>query len=505
MNRRSLELTAAILITAMVIVATAGLDHLPRTLRESVAAATAQLAADRVAFNQNRLFIDRNVREEPALFQTKAALWRERLDKDGSRLDTSGVELDSLQQLAKANRRTDAGSVEKTLGDFESLRKTAIADEAEVRAEVERWLSNKRDLPKRMDAMRTSYEAVKALDPDTAIAPVHKAMVDWPAKRDDLQSRVDSLKKIQADGEQTWESSAPLRSAAESNKLTAADYATLFSEADQLDATARQLKDNAGTLNTLAVQLYTTWDKLLVDLDEDDGYREKLRIVRTRFPDASQAGGQTTTEEKWEAIDSAQYRNARHSVGLAVEHKPVGKYDSESEHVPQPPAYAYIAPPGQSNTYGGWSAGVWHWLPEYLILSHLLHGSRGPVTAGDFEAYQGARRRGEIFYGRNNEYRPPVGEYRPPAGMYRPRGGLSGIGSIFGRSAPRSSDGGQSSAGWYKERPKPSWGDRGFNGSKYESHGAFSGSRYQSRGTFGARSYSRPSGGFRSMGRGGRR
>ena len=83
MNRRSLELTAAILITAMVIVATAGLDHLPRTLRESVAAATAQLAADRVAFNQNRIFIDRTMREEPALFQAKAALWRGRLGKGG--------------------------------------------------------------------------------------------------------------------------------------------------------------------------------------------------------------------------------------------------------------------------------------------------------------------------------------------------------------------------------------------------------------------------------------
>jgi hypothetical protein len=497
MNRRSLELIAAILITLMVIVATAGLDHLPRQLRESATSANSHLAEDRAAFDRNRTFIDRAIRDEPALFQAKAALWRQRLDRDRARLDASATDLASLQQFAQANRRTDAGKVEKTLGDFESLRKTAIGDESEIRTEAERWLTYKRELPKRLDAMRTSYEAVKTFDIAAATLAVHKAMVDWPAKRDDLQSRIDSLKKLQSNGEQIWDSSATLRSAAEANKLTGSDYATLFSEADHLDAAARELKDSSGTLNTLAGQLYTSWDKLLVDLDQDDGYREKLRIVRTRFPDATQSGGQTTTEEKWETIDAARYRDARRNVGMAVEHKPVGKYDSESEHVPQPPAYAYIAPPGQSNAYGSWTSGVWHWLPEYLILSHLLHGSRGPVTTGDFEAYQSARRRGDIFYGRNQEYRPPGGEYRP-------RWGGGGIGSVLRPSAPSSSPGSQTSTGWYKERPKPSWGDRGFNGSKYESHGAFSGSRYQSRGTFGARSYSRPSGGFRSF-RGGRR
>src|SRR5205807_7659062 len=202
-----------------------------------------------------------------------------------------------------------------------------------------------------------------------------------------------------------------------------------------------------------------------------DGYREKVRVVRTRFPDGTLAGGQTTTDEKWEPVDSARFREAKRSVGMAIEHKPAGHYDSESEHVAQPPAYAYIAPPGQSNAYGAWTGGVWHWLPEYLILSQLLHSSRGPVTTGDFEAYQSAHRRGEIFYGRNDEYRPR---------WYGHREG----GSTLSRSPP-SSPGNQPSTGWYKERPKPPTDERGFSGSKYQSRGAFSGSRYQSRGSFG--------------------
>ena len=42
------------------------------------------------------------------------------------------------------------------------------------------------------------------------------------------------------------------------------------------------------------------------------------------------------------------------NLGMAVEHKPAGKYDTESERVAQPAGFAYMAPPGQSNQYGYW-------------------------------------------------------------------------------------------------------------------------------------------------------
>ena len=41
-------------------------------------------------------------------------------------------------------------------------------------------------------------------------------------------------------------------------------------------------------------------------------------------------------------------------LGMAIEHKPAGKYDTESERVAQPAGFAYMAPPGQSNQYGHW-------------------------------------------------------------------------------------------------------------------------------------------------------
>ena len=62
MNRRSLGVLAVILIILMGIVATAGLDNLPSRLRESVAAASPQLASDLTRLMENRRAIEVSMR-----------------------------------------------------------------------------------------------------------------------------------------------------------------------------------------------------------------------------------------------------------------------------------------------------------------------------------------------------------------------------------------------------------------------------------------------------------
>lgn len=494
MNRRSLGIIAIVLVLLMVIIATAGLDNLPRQLRSQVTAANTKLNADRTAYEQNRQWIEQEIRTEPDLFGTKAAAWRMQLDQDRNKLAAAATALAALQPIVKANRRADADKVTRGLSEFETSARQPLDDEAQIRTEAEHWLTWKRELPQRADAMRASYDTVKSFDFAAATPTVQKAMTDWPAKKDDLQSRLDALKKVQADGEQVWDSAAPLRAKIEDKQLAAFDYAAFFTDADKLDADAKQLKSESSSLNTLAGQLYTSWDRVVENVEHHNGYEEKIRTVRTTYPDATLANGQVSTDDQWVNIDKAQFREAQRSIGMDTAHKPAGKYDSEAENVVQPAQYAYMAPPGQSNHYGSWVNGVWQWLPAYLILSHALHTWHGPVTIGDYDAYRYARQRGEIFYGRNDEFRPHWG----------------GSGGIFRRSIPvpssrpyvsGGSSGDSTGQGWYHERPKPSFGSGGgFGGSKYQSRGGFAGSKYQSRGGFSGfgRSYSRGfGGGFR--------
>jgi hypothetical protein len=489
MNRRSLGILAIVLILLMAIVATAGLDSLPRELRSSAQAAAEQVRADRSRLEANRAAIERAVSAEPALFAARVAAWRDRLNRAETRLGEAETQAASLRTLAGENHRSDRQQVEQALEKLRSARAGAVEESERIRQDAERWLAYKRDLPERLIQMGRDYDALQAWDAAAATAAAQEAMIDWPAKRPDLQQRIDQLVQVKGAGAAAWESAADARAAAAAQKPDV-DYAALFSAADRLQNSARQLSEGAAEVNALAQQLYVDRNKLLLELDGEQ--RQKVRVVETRFPDATLKDGTTTEQERWEDIDPTRSRQLADSAGMVIERKPAGKFDSEAERTAQAPAYAYVAPPGQANQYGSWSNGVWQWLPQYLILSQLLRGSQyPPITAGDYRDYDRARRSGDVWYGRDNRYSRSSGR------------SWSNRGSSARRMLESLARSARNSRGWYQERaPGEMPGasrSGGFSGSRYQSRGTFSGSRYQSRGGFGSRSYSRGFG--RSLGR----
>jgi hypothetical protein len=239
---------------------------------------------------------------------------------------------------------------------------------------------------------------------------------------------------------------------------------------------------------------------VLLDLDDDEGKRQRVRVIETKYEDASLKDPKVSQTERWENVDDSRFRELEKAIDLVVERKPPGKYDSEAEKKVQPPAMAYVAPAGQSNQYGSWQNGVWHWLPQYLILSQLLRGpSYPPIRMDDYRSYDRYRRYGGTWSGSGG---------RNWGGVLRDGG--SGLGGALRRSLERYSRRDDSGVG-SSSRPRErwSWGGSGgsYGGSRYQSRGSFGGSRYQSRpstGGFGSRSYSRGFGG-RSFGGRGRR
>ena len=397
MNRKFLGILAVIIIALMALVATAGLDNLPRSLKASVASAAARVAADRTAFAQERSAVERALQQEPALFRNTAAAWRGRMEQAQARITQAEAELAALRKIAQEDRREDTAKVEQGLARLESMRAGGVQEAKGIRAEAERWLSYKQNLPAQLEAMGADYQAIQSLDPESATAPARKAMLDWPAKRSDLEQRLAALAEMKARAQQVWEGSSATRAEAATANSESIDYPALFTSADQVRQLARQTREGADAINQLAGQLYVNWDKLLLEVEED---KQKVRIVRTRFPDATLQNGQPSQEEKWEPMQRAQAADAERNVGMVIARKPAGKYDSEVESALQAPGYAYVAPPGQANAYGSWNNGVWSWLPQYMLLSHMLRGpSYPPITMGDYGSYQSARQRGDVYYG----------------------------------------------------------------------------------------------------------
>jgi len=484
MSRKSLGIAAIVLIALIAVVALAGLDSLPRQLRDRVQSTVSRVASDRSQFEENRAAVQRALDQDPALFRSQAAMWQTRLVRAQEKFGQADTLAARLKEYAKANRRQDRSAVEKELERLDTQPAGPLAESKEIRQEAERWLNYKKNTPELLSDMQSRYETVRGFDVEASTGAARKAMVDWPAKRMDFEARLRSLAELKAQSEQLWQATADERAKAQAKNYEAIDYQPLIRGAETLRNNQQQLQEGAGTVNALAGQLYVSWDKVLLDLDDKNGKREQVRTVRTTYPDATLQNGQVSQEEKWENVHDARFRELERNVGMVIERKAAGRYDSEAERNAQAPGYAYMAPPGQANQYGSWQNGMWQWLPQYLILSHLLRGpSYPPVRIDDYYGYDRARRSGEIWHGRD-------GRYSHPWGAYRDRG----AGGFARRTLDKFTG---------AQRPRETFDSGGgFAGSKYQNRGTFGGSRYQSRpsSSFGSRSYSRGSGG-RGFGR----
>jgi hypothetical protein len=177
---------------------------------------------------------------------------------------------------------------------------------------------------------------------------------------------------------------------------------------DELKTSAAALPQRSEELKSLAGQLYDSWDKVLVDMETRGigaarAYDQKIRTVRTHL-------GATTSQEQWVDVTPAAYDAMRNDLGMAVEHKPLGKYDSEAERVAQPAGFAYMAPPSQgSNQYGYWEhrdggQSFWVFYGQYALMRDLLFNhSYRPLPRDEYEDYRSWHSRGQTYYGRDTE------------------------------------------------------------------------------------------------------
>ncbi len=501
MSKRVSGSIAIAIILGMIGVIIAG-SGLPRDLKSRIADEQSQLASAQTRFHNERDRVTQSLAAEPDLFRARSmnTLWPERLRKDEAALAEAARVNTQLQQLRAQNKSNSRERAETLLASARKLRDSALSDADDLQAGAERWVSFKKNLPANVRLMQNDYDAVHGADLASTAALVHKAETDWPAKHDDLEARLAGVQKLQSDADQNWTSSAPARQQVESGNLSGVDVTALAAVAIALQSAKASLIPKAGELKVQVGQLYVAKDRILVDQEAKDGdYRQKLKTIQTKIVDTAAKKNEVTSSESWVDVPKSTYLADERDLGMTIEHKPAGQYDSEADRTPQPPGFAYIAPPGQSNQYGYWEhrdgGSFWTFLPQYLLLRSLLSGpSYRPIDIGEYQAYGNARRYGQTYYGRDAGGQPRYGtagtetqtRYRDSryvsSGGYRNssysshsvNGGNSGFrGSAYSSPSSRSTPGAQSS---------------GYRSSRYSSPGS--------------RGYSRPS---RSFSRGGRR
>jgi hypothetical protein len=369
---------------------------LPRSLRQDIASENDKL-------QQTEKQIDRyekNVRDD---FQPGAATspeWPGRFRDARSKLAAARSDAGELARLERSGDKNSVMRAERLLSDERRLR-TSATDEAEsVEASANRWLDFEKNPQHAVAKMQSEYDAIHAIDLEPVEKTVLKAGQDWPAKKDDLDRRLASLKETKQKAEAQFNTQAPIATLIATDELLASESSALPREASELSA--------------MSGQLYNAWDKILEDLDITNGvYREKVKTVRTHFVDVAAKKTEVSSDVAWADVSSASYHGVEKDLGMAIAHKDAGLYDSEAQNTAQPPGFAYVAPPSAgSNQYGYWNhtdhGSFWTFLPEYLILHELLRGrSYQPIVANDYNGYYRAQSSNRSYYGQETPASPP--------------------------------------------------------------------------------------------------
>src|ERR1022692_4152658 len=406
MSRRGLEVLAVILSFLIVIVLFAGFDNLPRKVRADIAAESQQLPQTQKQFQSAQDEATHDLYSDPDPFRAHDmnTAFRERFRIAAGEIQGAERDAAALDKLLKANRRQDEPQAEKLLKEESALR-------AAAQTEAQHWVDMKRNLPTELQQMAADRQTLEHWDFAPIAAVVTRAETDWPQKKSDLDTRLTALRAIPADGEKAWQSSDAMRRQAEGKNFAGLDYAGLLTSAETLHTDATSLPARTQELQSLTGQLYTSWDKVLVDLrDRKAGgsrdYEEEIRTVKTKFPDAAGKDGVTNSDEAWVEIPRATYQVCENNIGMSIAHKPVGKYDAEVDEVAEPAGFAYMAPVGERNQYGYWDHGsggnFWVFYGQYALLRDLMWGhSYRPIPSYEWESYRTARSSGQTYYGRD--------------------------------------------------------------------------------------------------------
>lgn len=413
MSRSVLRILAVTLTTAIIVIGINALDHLPGSLRMEIEAERAAFSSAQGQVRAAQESVARETQGDAAFFGAIAAsrAWPGAFQQAQGTLQSAGRDLDRLTQLEQHGHHRDRDTAERLLAGELRERRAALSQAAAVQAEAARWIDRKAQLPAEVQRMERDYQALHGFDLAPLTATIEKAEAGWPEKKTDLDARLASLRGVVRHGEDLWQSTAANRRAAAAGTVSGGESAALLTAADDLEASAAALPKQAAELQGLAGQLDDSWDKILIDMEtrgfgDSRDYEQKIRTVRTHQ-------GETTSEEQWVSVSRATFDAMQGDLGMAIEQKPAGKYDSEASHVAQPAGFAYIAPPSQgSNQYGHWEQhdgqSFWVFYGKYALLRDLLFNYRyRPLGRGDWDGYRAESSQGHTYYGQSAEAGSP--------------------------------------------------------------------------------------------------
>lgn len=288
-----------------------------------------------------------------------------------------------------------------------------------VTNDLDQWLGFKRNLGEKAQQYRANYQAITEADLERPRGLLQRAEKDWPnTDHSAVTKTLAGAEDARAKASAVWRQHLPAHQQAMRGNITQAVCQDLPQAWDTMSQLRASISAAQEGIPARIHELYSAWEKQLVDMEIIEGYevkfRHEYRTVQVSIPKGGGKPEGPVVNEAWEPVTKEVYNAMESYMGMAVAHKALGRYDSQAVQQVTPPGYSFMAPPeAKGNQLGRWQSPVndsslWKWLPAYAGLGALLWGTHHTPTVMDYRRYQDQLQRRQVYFG-DRQGRPLFG------------------------------------------------------------------------------------------------
>ena len=371
-------------------------------------------------FEANQQAVEKAMSDDPTLFESEdmGVRWKDRFAAAASELEKVSSSRTKLAQMLEEDDRGQREEVNAEIQTLNLARSRASAEAAEMRAAVDKLLNFKQELVTKLPTLESDLQAIQSTDLKPVEVTINKAGLDWPEKDTELKRHMYLYAIAKKDAEHLWNSSQESLGRARAGSASGKDVVQLIGLATRLHDMRQSLAGADKATRELVDQLYWSWDKILTDMEIQEGelvtFRQQFQTTRIRavMREEGQAEEGDPVEvvqdvPVWQTVDKSTYESMKEKLGMTVQHKPAGKFDREATSLIQPAGYAQICSVEERrNHYGYWRpyGGYYHWYyyrPYYPMRRWLWGNDYTPVSSRMYNDYDVAQRSGRTYYGKD--------------------------------------------------------------------------------------------------------
>jgi hypothetical protein len=251
-------------------------------------------------------------------------------------------------------------------------------------------------------------------DATRAMLVAEKALEDWSERKNKIQRPLGKVAALLQSTEKQWEASRDARRTAHLGKAKGAQLrqVLLFNNA----VVSAKDKVKKLDLERLVAQLYWASEAVLVDMNvkrRGDSllFQQKLSTLWIR---AGEKGPRPQVREKWRTVNRSTFMRHQKHLGMSLQHKPLGRFNSEQVKTVGIPGLAQMcAPECGKNDFGSWQGAGderhWVFAPAYAWIASSFWPSEFVMTEAEYANSAKAAVSKSTFFGQATGGQPYFG------------------------------------------------------------------------------------------------